>query len=90
MVRIHNGVSKTYSAKPALTPEKVQAVRFRYNERIQKNCIETLEFSKRFSDAYFNKLLNGVLSNIARKQETNCNGIDQAEPRKCIEHKTNK
>lgn len=68
-VRINNGVLTTYSAKPALSPEKVKAVRSRYNERVRKNCIDSVEFSKRLSDVYFNKLLNTSLSNHGRKRQ---------------------
>lgn len=69
-VRTNNGVLATYPVKPALSPEKVKAVRSRYNERIRKNCIDSVEFAKRISDVYFNKLLNTVLSNHGRKRQT--------------------
>lgn len=61
----------TYPAKLLLSPEKVMAVRARYNERIRKNCTDSIEFSKRFSDGYFNKQLNVTLSNHGRKRKAN-------------------
>lgn len=68
-VRKLNGVHVKHAAKLPLSPEKVMSVRARYNERINENCVDALEFSKRFSDAYFNKLLNGTLSNYGRKRK---------------------
>lgn len=67
--RNSNGTTKTYSAKPALTPEKLKAVRSYYNARIQVNCVESTEFGKRISDQYFNKLLNSALSNQVKKSK---------------------
>lgn len=72
-VRKSKGVDVIYAAKLPLSPEKVNPVRARYNERIRENCVDSLEFSKRFSDVYFNKLLNITLSNHGRKRKANEN-----------------
>lgn len=65
-VRSRNGVMKTYPTKLALTPEKVKSIRTVYNKRLE-NCVDSQEFEKRFSDAYFNKKLNAAISNNAKK-----------------------
>lgn len=60
-IRNCNGVIRIYPAKPALTPEKLKAVRSHYNMRIQANCADSIGFSKRISDIYFNKLVIVVI-----------------------------
>lgn len=57
---------KRFRAKPALTPEKVSAIRLYYNERIQKYSTDSTDFSKRYSDIYFNKLLSSGIFNIGK------------------------
>lgn len=63
-------VQKIYGAKPALSPEKVSAIRHYYNQRIHKHAVESSDFNKRFGDIYFKKLLSQAINNIA-KRETN-------------------
>lgn len=72
MVRMHNGVLKTYPAKPALTPKKLSAIRSQYFQRIYKHCADSTEFSERISDIRFNKLLNSnITNNITRMKKEN-------------------
>lgn len=63
-----NGSIKVYPAKPALTPEKLNAVRSQYYMRIQSNCVDSVDFTKRISDVYFKKLLSNALSNEGRAE----------------------
>lgn len=72
-VRVYNGVTISYPSKLPLSPEKINAVRARFNERITANCADSLSFSSRISDTYFKKLLNVILSNHGRKRKTENN-----------------
>lgn len=67
VVRSRNGVTKLYPAKPPITPQKLNAIRSLYNQRIEKKCPDALDFSKRLAGAYFNKIVHAVLSNCARQ-----------------------
>lgn len=62
-------VQKKYVAKPALSPEKVSAIRHYYNQRIHKYAVESSDFNKRFADIYFKRLLSQAIHNIAKKEE---------------------
>lgn len=68
-----NGVLKCYAPKPPLTPKKVMDIRHLYNQRITKGVTDSSDFSKRISDSYFNKILNGILSNITNRIDSNQN-----------------
>lgn len=56
--------TKIHPAKLPITPMKFNAIRSAYNQRIEKHCPDSLDFTKRISDAHFNKILNAVLSNL--------------------------
>lgn len=66
-VRCIKGIPKVFPGKLALTPEKLNAIRSQYNQRIQKHAVESTDFSIRVADSHFNKILNGILSNYMRK-----------------------
>lgn len=68
-IRHVNGVQKYYPPKLPLTPKKDMAVRHQYNQRITKKVTDSSDFSKRIADAYFNKILNGILSNFMTKND---------------------
>lgn len=62
-------VQKNYGAKPALSPEKVSAIRHYYNQCIHKYAVESSDFNKRYADIYFKKLLSQAIHNIGKKEE---------------------
>lgn len=63
VVKSRNG-TKFHPAKLPITPTKLNAIRSAFNQRIEKHCPDSLDFTKRISVAYFNKILNAVLSNL--------------------------
>lgn len=66
-IRRYKDASRSYVAKAPLTPEKVSAIRYCYNQRIQKYAVESSDFNQRFSDGSFNKLLSMAIHNNKRK-----------------------
>lgn len=72
-IRHVNGIPKLCLPKPPLTPKKVMAIRHQYNRRITQRVQDSTDFSKRIADVYFNKILNGVLSNFTRQIKWNQN-----------------
>lgn len=70
-IRHVNGVPKHCRPKPPLTPEKVMAIRHHYNQRITNKVADSSDFSKRIANAYFNKILNGILSHFTKPIDSN-------------------
>lgn len=71
MFRCKRGVSRYCPPKLPLTPVKVQAIRFHYNQRITQKVSDSTDYRRRISDTYFNKILNGALSNFAKPSASN-------------------
>lgn len=74
--RCRDGRVQNYPAKLALTPEKVTAIRYYYNQRIRKYVQDQSQFNKRINTEYFNKLVATAIFNISKKMQRYCTTIN--------------